>query len=120
MLLRSISIEKLTLLTILLLVSCQPQDNAQKPRIVNENGQSYLVQDSLLIETRDGAKISTIIVRNEQITKPQTSILFHTIYARPTDIKRAKKIADRGYVSIISYTRGKALSPDKPIPMNMK
>jgi len=85
--------EKFTLLTLLLLVlSCQPQDNGQKARIVNENGHSYLVQDSILIDTRDGAKISVIVVRNKNTNTPQAAILFHTIYARPKDIKNHRAI----------------------------
>ncbi|NAS32371.1 CocE/NonD family hydrolase [Flavobacteriaceae bacterium R38] len=96
--------------------SCQPKSNIQKPREVTENEQTYLIQDSILIETRDGAKIAAIIVRNKAITQPNASILFHTIYARPTDIDRAKIAANKDYVGIISYTRGKGLSPDEIVP----
>ena len=91
-------------------------ENQQKPRIVIENNNSYLVQDSVLIQTKDGAKIHAIVVRNSKITKPIAAILFHSVYARKTDLERAKKIADKGYVGVLSYTRGKGISPDKIVP----
>jgi putative CocE/NonD family hydrolase len=96
--------------------SCNQQSTVQKSRIIKEKGISYLVQDSILIDVRDGSKIHAIVVRNSKITKPTAAILFHTIYARKTDINIAKQAADRGYVGIVSYTRGKGLSPNKIVP----
>ncbi len=88
----------------------------QKPRIVTENDTTYLIQDSVLINTRDGAKIHAIVVRNAKLIKPSPTVLFHTIYARKSDLKRAKKAVDNGYVGVISYTRGKGLSPNQIVP----
>ena len=88
----------------------------QKPRIVTENDTTYLIQDSVLINTRDGAKIHAIVVRNAKVIKPSPTVLFHTIYARKSDLKRAKKAVDNGYVGVISYTRGKGLSPNQIVP----
>jgi putative CocE/NonD family hydrolase len=98
------------------LSSCIHGEPIQIPRVVTENNTAYLIQDSILINTSDGAKIHAIVVRNSKITKPSPTVLFHTIYARETDLKRAKKAVDKGYVGVISYTRGKGLSPDKVIP----
>jgi len=88
----------------------------QKPRIVTENDTTYLIQDSVLINTRDGAKIHAIVVRNAKVIKPSPTVLFHTIYARKSDLKRAKKAVDNGYVGVISYTRGKGISPNEIVP----
>ncbi|MFV9550849.1 CocE/NonD family hydrolase [Algibacter sp. PT7-4] len=100
-----------------MLSSCNSiKEEQQEERIVNREGKEYLVQDSLLITTRDGAKISAIVVRKKANTKPQPVILFHTIYTRKDDINRAFEAADKGYVGIVSYTRGKNLSPDKIVP----
>jgi putative CocE/NonD family hydrolase len=96
--------------------SCSKESIIQKPRIVKEKGISYFVQDSILIDVRDGSKIHAIVVRNPKITKPTAAILFHTIYAKKTDISRAKKAVDKGYVGVISYTRGKGLSPNEIVP----
>ncbi len=91
-------------------------ETQQEPRTVSREGKSYLVQDSVLITTRDGSKISAIVVRGKTETKPQPAILFHTIYTRKDDINRAFEAADRGYVGVVSYTRGKHLSPDVITP----
>src|SRR5690606_16229243 len=63
-----------------------------------------------------GGKIHVIVVRNAKISEPNPAILFHTIYARQSDLKKAKMAADRGYVGVISYTRGKGLSTDSIVP----
>ena len=99
-----------------IIYSCSQESTVQKLRIVKEKGTSYLVQDSILIDVRDGSKIHAIVVRNAKMTKPTAAILFHTIYARKTDISRAKKAADKGYVGVLSYTRGKGLSPNEIVP----
>ena len=111
-------IYKLFILIVLpvMIYSCSQDSTVQKSRIVKEKGTNYLVQDSILIDARDGTKIHVIVVRNAKITKPTAAILFHTIYARKTDISRAKKAADKGYVGVLSYTRGKGLSPNEIVP----
>ncbi|MDF0718099.1 CocE/NonD family hydrolase [Muricauda sp. 334s03] len=98
------------------LASCKQKESVQSPRSVTENGTSYLIQDSILISTQDGAKIHAIVVRNAETKEPTPAVLFHTIYARKDDLKKAKMAADHGYVGIVSYTRGKGLSPDSIVP----
>ncbi len=105
------------LLLLVAFVSCNPiKEIQQKPRTVSREGKVYLVQDSILITTRDGAKISAIIVRSKAGIEPRPAILFHTIYTRKDDINRAYEAAEKGYVGVVSYTRGKNLSPDEIIP----
>jgi putative CocE/NonD family hydrolase len=96
--------------------SCKEQNQVRPPRIITENNSSYLVQDSILIPTADGANIHAIIVRNSELEEPAPTILFHTIYARKNDLDRAKMAADHGYIGVVSYTRGKGLSPDSIVP----
>ncbi|MBO0329505.1 CocE/NonD family hydrolase [[Muricauda] lutisoli] len=98
------------------LTSCEQKGTVQAPRCVEENGTTYLIQDSILISTADGAKIHAIVVRNAETSEPLPTVLFHTIYARKNDLKRAKMAVDHGYVGVVSYTRGKGLSPDSIIP----
>ncbi|HEY1054336.1 MAG TPA: CocE/NonD family hydrolase [Emticicia sp.] len=76
----------------------------------------YIIQDSVLITTRDGANVSALIVRKKAVTQPQATILVFTIYARTTDIKRAREAADKGYVGVVAYTRGKKNSTGEIIP----
>jgi len=96
--------------------SCKEQNQVRPPRIITENNSSYLVQDSILIPTADGANIHAVIVRNSELEEPAPTILFHTIYARKNDLDRAKMAADHGYIGVVSYTRGKGLSPDSIVP----
>ena len=102
-------------ITVFLLWACEEKP-MQQPSLLTENGNSYLIQDSLLINARDGASIHVIVVRNAKITTPSPVLLFHTIYARESDLERAKKAVDNGYIGVISYTRGKGLSPNEVVP----
>ncbi|MGB8193219.1 MAG: CocE/NonD family hydrolase, partial [Chitinophagaceae bacterium] len=86
---------------------------------LNQKGKDslYIIQDSILIKTRDGATISIIMARAKGITAPQPCILQFTVYARLTDIDtRCKDAVNHGYVGVVAYTRGKRLSPDEPVP----
>lgn len=76
----------------------------------------YIIDDSILIKTRDGAHISALVVRKAGVATPQPAILTFTIYARKTDINKAKEAADKGYTGVVAYTRGKRYSPDNVIP----
>ena len=96
--------------------ACKKTEDIQKARVLEENGKQYLVQDSVLITARDGAKLALILVRNKDLTAPGTTILHHTVYARHDDVNDAKEVVDNGYIGVISYTRGKAHSPEKIVP----
>jgi hypothetical protein len=82
----------------------------------SSTNQQYIIDDSVLIKTRDGAHISALVVRKAGVTMPQPAILVITIYARKTDIKKAIAAVDKGYVGIVAYTRGKRYSPDAIVP----
>lgn len=67
----------------------------------------FIVQDSVLIKTRDGATISATIVRKVGNNKPLPAILFFTTYYLGAgDVNVPKRAADRDYVGIIAYSRG--------------
>jgi len=82
---------------------------AQTPTPV-DTASHYLINDSVLIKTRDGSSISALLVRKAGVTQPQATILYFTIYARKTDVKKALEAADRGYAGLVAYTRGKRYS----------
>ncbi|MBP7556221.1 MAG: CocE/NonD family hydrolase [Chitinophagaceae bacterium] len=77
---------------------------------------AYIVEDSILIKTRDGAQVSAWAMRKRNVTAPQPTIMQFTIYARQTDIRKMKDAVDRGYAGVMAYTRGKRYSPDEPVP----
>ncbi len=103
-------------LTGLVFNSCTSKETNNKGRTIAEDGEEYLVQDSLLIKTSDGAEIAFLVVRNKRLTQPLPTILHHTIYTRKSDFERAKRAASYGYVGVVSYTRGKAWSSSEIIP----
>ena len=96
--------------------SCQPKEILQKVKLISENGVDYLLQDSILIKTSDGAEIALLVVRKKELTTPLPTILHHSIYTRNNDFKRAQLAASHGYVGVVSYTRGKAWSSSEIVP----
>lgn len=96
--------------------ACTSKERGLKGRTIIEDGKEFLIQDSLLIKTSNGAEIAFLVVRNKKLTQPLPTILQHTIYTRNTDYKRAKRAASMGYVGVVSYTRGKAWSSSEIIP----
>ncbi|MVM31102.1 CocE/NonD family hydrolase [Spirosoma sp. HMF4905] len=77
----------------------------------------FIIADSVLIKTKEGATLSAVVVRKRGITIPQPTALLYFIYSN-TDrsLAEAKYAAARGYVGIVADTRGKRLSPDPVEP----
>ena len=85
-------------------------------KTITENGKGYILQDSLIVHTTDGAEIAVLVVRNNTLKEPLPAILHHTIYTRDNDYRRALLAASQGYVGVVSYTRGKAWSASEIVP----
>ena len=77
----------------------------------------YHIED-ILIETRDGAHVSGIVVRNKNDHTPKPVIFQFTIYVRDKgrDLETLKHSVDKGYVGVIAYTRGKHNSTGEILP----
>jgi putative CocE/NonD family hydrolase len=86
------------------------------PLLAEDDKKRYIIEDSVLIKTRDGAYISAIVVRKNGITAPQSSILQFSIYANSGGLSRAKDVVANGYVGIFAFTRGKRFSPNELMP----
>ncbi|UMQ43011.1 CocE/NonD family hydrolase [Chryseobacterium sp. Y16C] len=78
----------------------------------------YNIQDSVMIKMRDGAMVSAIVVRKKDIEYALPVIFQFTIYVRDKDrdLQSLKDAADRGYIGVIAYTRGKRYSPNDIFP----
>jgi len=76
----------------------------------------YDIRNDVLIKMKDGATISAVVVRKKGLTTPQPTALTFTIYAREGNYSQAILSAAHGYVGVLAYTRGKALSPDAIVP----
>ncbi|HEY8933791.1 MAG TPA: CocE/NonD family hydrolase [Cyclobacteriaceae bacterium] len=81
-----------------------------------EEARKYVVQDSVLISTKDGAQLSAVVVRLKSVSTPQPAVMMYNIYAGPRDKTKAKEAADHGYIGVVVNTRGKYLSPQNVEP----
>lgn len=87
---------------------------AQTP--AEDDAKRYLLQDSVLIKTTYGIRLSAIVVRPKDVTVPQPAVLTFTIYADSNNLQQAKTGAAYGYASVLALSRGKGLSPDPVAP----
>jgi uncharacterized protein len=78
----------------------------------------FIIDDTLLVPTPDGAKIAVMLVRPRGAgAAKRVSLLNFTIYARDDwSFADAVKMAAHGYVGVVAYTRGKGRSPDPVVP----
>jgi putative CocE/NonD family hydrolase len=103
-----------TILTTLVLLLCMQTMALAQPAPL---GSDYAVQDQFLLKTRDGATVSGMLVRRKDAAARLPTVLQFTIYVRAErDLASLKEIADRGYVAMMVYSRGKYLSPDAIAP----
>ncbi|WMW81455.1 CocE/NonD family hydrolase [Undibacterium cyanobacteriorum] len=97
--------------TFLAIVLYAPTTSATDTEV---RSKEYEIHDQLMIPTPDGAMISGMMVRPKNSTSALPVVFQFTIYARPQerDLESLKDAADRGYVGVIFYSRGKYLSTD--------
>jgi putative CocE/NonD family hydrolase len=85
--------------------------------IAADDQRRYLIDNDVLIATPDGAHICALIVRPRTAPVRLPALMEFTIYADPTTVfGEARRSASNGYAGVAGYVRGKACSPDRPIP----
>ena len=78
-----------------------------------DGNRRYIIEDSVLVKTKDGATISAVVVRKRDISIAQPAALYFTIYSNlDQNIYEAMQSAAHGYVGVVADARGKRLSPD--------
>lgn len=82
-----------------------------KEMLKNIENAFFIIDDSVLIKTRDGSTISATIVKKKNLVSPKPVILSFTIYPGPSDVEIGKQAAINDYVGVVANTRGKRLSP---------
>ncbi len=104
-------------LLIIFLLSCNTSKEEKEISKSIKPNDDYNIQD-VLIKTRDGAKISAIVCQKKENNEPRAVLLQSTIYVRDKgrDLNTIKESADRGYVGVIAYARGKRFSPNEIWP----
>jgi putative CocE/NonD family hydrolase len=87
-----------------------------KPFFAERENKEFIIEDSVLIKTRDGSVIAATVVRKRNMVGKQPTIFVFNIYTGALDRARAKLCASKGYVGIVANTRGKRLSPQEIEP----
>lgn len=91
--------------------------NIVAEEITNDHKRRYVVDDSIIISTKDGAEISAVVVKRRGKTKKQeATLLAYSIYAEEKPLW-AMLCASKGYIGMIANTRGKRKSKNKIVPL---
>jgi putative CocE/NonD family hydrolase len=85
--------------------------------IKKDHKRRYSINDSIVIPMKDGAEVSVVLIqRKGNITTKNSAILISSIYAG-TNEAGAMLSASKGYVGVITNTRGKRLSSGEVKPL---
>ena len=77
------------------------------PLLEKLDQESYTVNDSVIVYTKDKKEISISTVVNKKIQHPGPVIIVNTIYSAQGNIGTAKQLASNGYSCVYINTRGK-------------
>lgn len=85
--------------------------------IAEDDSRRYTIERDIQVKTGDGATVCALVARPKAATERLPALLLFTIYYDFADnLNDARLTAAHGYASIVGFTRGKACSPDKPVP----
>jgi putative CocE/NonD family hydrolase len=87
------------------------------PLIREDDRRRYIINTGIRVKTPDGATVCTTVWRPRRGPARVPALLQFTIYAdTTTQLGDLRRNASNGYAAVIGFTRGKACSPDQPIP----
>jgi putative CocE/NonD family hydrolase len=87
------------------------------PLIQEDDSRRYVVTPNIQVKTSDGATVCANVWRPRHGPARLPALLQFTIYADTTTLPfDLRRNASNGYAAVIGFTRGKACSPDRPIP----
>jgi uncharacterized protein len=87
------------------------------PLIKEDDSRRYLMNPSIQLKTPDGATVCATVWRPRRGSARLPALLQFTIYADTTiPLGDLRRNASNGYAAVIGFTRGKACSPDQPVP----
>lgn len=88
-----------------------------KDLISEDDQRRYSIEKDVAVKTPGGATICALIMRPRAQSGRLPTLLNFTIYVDANDnMNSARQSASNGYASVVGFTRGKACSPDKPVP----
>jgi uncharacterized protein len=85
--------------------------------IAEDDSRRYTIERDIQVKTGDGATVCALVARPRASNGRLPALLLFTIYYDFADnLNDARLTAAHGYASVVGFTRGKACSPDKPVP----
>ena len=90
-----------------------------RPLIAEDDSRRYVTEKDVQIKTPDGAIVCVWIMRPRDATKRLPTLMQFTIYNYNDSsllIRDMRRDASNAYASVVGFTRGKACSPDQPVP----
>lgn len=85
--------------------------------IAEDDRRRYIAEKDISVKTPDGATICVLLMRPRAASGRVPTLLNFTIYVDANDnMNSARQTAANGYAGVVGFTRGKACSPDKPVP----
>jgi putative CocE/NonD family hydrolase len=91
--------------------------NLRSALIAEDDSRRYTIEKDIPVKTGDGATLCALVARPRGSTGRLPALLLFTIYYDYADnLNDARLTAAHGYASVVGFTRGKACSPNKPVP----
>ena len=85
--------------------------------IAEDDSRRYTIERDVKVKTGDGATVCALVALPRASSRRLPALLLFTIYYDFADnLNDARLSAAYGYASVVGFTRGKACSPDKPVP----
>src|SRR5580704_5050655 len=85
--------------------------------IAEDDSRRYAIKRDIQVKTGDGATVCALVARPRTPSGRLPALLLFTIYYDYADnLNDARLTAAHGYASVVGFTRGKACSPNKPVP----
>src|SRR6185295_2099197 len=89
---------------------------AAPPLVREDDARRYAIESNIQVKMSDGATVCAM-VWHPRSAPPLPALLQFTIYADTTSLLNdLRRNASNGYAAVIGFTRGKACSPDAPVP----
>jgi putative CocE/NonD family hydrolase len=83
-----------------------------------DDARRYIVERDISVKTPDGATVCVLVIRPRSGPRRLPALLNFTIYYDPVvKMDDARRTAANSYAGVEGFTRGKACSPDKAIPI---